>query len=744
MSAPKWLPCYLAWGRRTAILLAVAVLLWLLTEDYSAFLGLAMLAPPLCDASCCEDECLIFEDPFTRANETIAANATDSTGNWTNISNDTKWSILSNELRCNNGGDATGSAVRLNQVVPRQFSFRITARYSAGGQSFKLLYAANKSSVDYIIGLSLSQGTGHDGCDEVKFVDASGGSFVDLGVPTLLSGLNIGENFEVLFCYSAEQQLATATISQGSLIQSLHYQGFETPVNTLDSSQIRLHIDASVPGAVYFDDATLKQAKTFDDDESGDYGVADGCPCCNDNLCSVVTDTFDAADCRWVDEDGTWNYSTPGEVSTTSATAQYILHAGFTGLDSQCRYETSVAARVTLGAVGGVSVGVIIDWVDSSNYHIAVLDIANDLMIFAKVTAGGTSVLHQEAIALDVDTDYDLCASIHEDVMYVEFQGETYDEDTTAHGGMFAGLYKAGGSGTRGYFKNFTVNHNVADDECADCIGGAAVDPCSDCDDDTPEYLVATMANAGGDFSVTDCTGLIDCSPLASPQIPAYDCAVLNRSWVLRRYAAADDPDECGCVWRLPDFPIDLYSGSGSCVHIDFDVGDPSDQCCTSPLSFLESFCDEVDGGIENGEITPMPCEAVLVLAEGRYPSGFQYLSCYCRQSQFIGEVAIKKWDVDGTYYARIVAKMFTFTLSYTDHNGVGAPSNDRVWTWSCALEATFEWTQESDEPFDLNCLELSEELSASTANDGSCTRIPDEGCYSSASVFVEAQPEEE
>src|SRR3990167_6978418 len=120
-----------------------------------------------------------------------------------------------------------------------------------------------------------------------------------------VAGLDPEEWHEVTICYSAENQVFSATVTpDGGAAQSCHAKDVVTTAG-VDTSKIRLVTDKDFIVDYKFDNAVLTKTKT---QETGDFGTADDCPCCGGG-CSYEADDFEDAtiSCLWDQDAAVWN-----------------------------------------------------------------------------------------------------------------------------------------------------------------------------------------------------------------------------------------------------------------------------------------------------------------------------------------------------------------------------------------------------------------------------------------------------
>lgn len=664
---------------------------------------------------CCCNICTVFRDYFDRADETIED--TDDSTNWT-ITAGGDWEIASQVLVCSSESTG-GKTIRLNQTLPRQFSVRFRIKVSSASYPVFLIYEANDGVTSKKLGLSIQAASGSGGCAEVSFADFGSGSPVDITPVYLFNGIPVNDWFDVTLCYSAEQFHVNATITGTAEAQSLQYLGWDTPVDPLTINSLFFFVPQTISDGqqvLSIDDLVISRTKTFDFDESGDYGAAESCPCCNVSLCARAEDDFSAAsiDCRWT-QNGAWTLNTTDDtIETEDAGATLIWEGDYHGLDKECRVEQygSIRVRATFKLDTGGSLGVLFDYVDSSNYHIAVLDITNDLLIVARIVGGSTDeVLLSESVTLAVDTYYTLAACINDDgEIYVRYDGATREiDDSYRLGGKKWGVSVSGNTGLA-TVTSAMATRGMDSGECPTCFsddendgeqggGQVASVPCTRCDDDTPEYMLARLdlgqavdnsSPACYPWNTTD-TGGLDRTTIRDACTPA------NRTWVLTR---SEFGPNCGCQWVLTipdDYNGELLVEDGE----DFVLVD---------TPWVRGMTVEIGDPPEvyrvMGKPTPFPWEAVIHESYGDYDNvpGSQSYE-YCRQSLFISNFSLVTVE-DGDQYKVVMYAEVSLLSVYTYF--LGDMDDGGTWQLVADSAAIISYTWESawrDSEEDFECM---------------------------------------
>jgi len=211
--------------------------------------------------------------------------------------------------------------------------------------------------------------------------------------------------------------------------------------------------------------------------------------------------------------------------------------------DSEARQIVEVDAY---GSTEADSFQVILDYVDSDNYHYAQWEIVTNELKFFKRTGGTPSQLGAtETVALAASTWHSLKACFSgTSISASANDGTLYARSTTEHGG-----YKAGVGGVMGdvdpvYFDDFDYDKywSVTNSDCETCVATT----CGGCEDrGVPELMKVVVAGMADQF----CTG----------------CSALDGTYIVEFSSGASGASEC--YWE-----DDIFSWSGiTCSGADPD-----------------------------------------------------------------------------------------------------------------------------------------------------------------------------
>lgn len=239
------------------------------------------------------------------------------------------------------------------------------------------------------------------------------------------------------------------------------------------------------------------------------YGPqSDYCSCCV--ACDIFYDDFNRSDgtnlgSDWDEVSGAWAIDT----NRLSCTSDGIAICQTAHPDAEARQKVAVDVY---GTDDGDSMIVIVDYVDSDNYHYASVEVGNNLLRFYKRTGGSTSQLGDSvSITMAAEEWHSLEVCFSGTAITASVNGGVFhSRATTEHGGLYAGLGAALTSAGPALFDDFNYDKRYSSTNticltcsyCEGCLHGAvpaiikavvsgmADDVCSNCDNLDATYYV--------------------------------------------------------------------------------------------------------------------------------------------------------------------------------------------------------------------------------------------------------------
>lgn len=233
-----------------------------------------------------------------------------------------------------------------------------------------------------------------------------------------------------------------------------------------------------------------------------------GC-CCENVACDIFADNFDRADgpvgADWTTVSGTWAIDT----NRLKCTASGLLLCNTVHPDSEVKQW---AAFTCTPITNQDKARVILDYVDSNNYHYVELEMGTTApaIRFYVVTAGAPFQIGSDVtVAAPLGASYSL-VGCHDGVrIAARFNGTWYCQVSTAHGGYKTGV-GASVAGAQFTFDNFDYNKLQSSTEPT-CPGMGCPGDCSVCTGGTApaniQVVLSGITNAGLG-GCTDCSNL--------------------------------------------------------------------------------------------------------------------------------------------------------------------------------------------------------------------------------------------
>ena len=350
--------------------------------------------------------------------------------------------------------------------------------------SVKIKLPAN-SSVASLYCAEIQADDGAGGCGYLRI--KQGGSLLAWEVP--IPSLPAGQWHTLSLCIKTETLWSVSLVTAAGA--SYGHHAAETTGDCVAGLQT-----GTTNGDYYFDE--------FRDWHLMDVGDSryDDCPCCSLG-CEAVSDTFEdgTLDCRWSSVAGTWS-ETGGAAQTTSSNARLIHQSSWTGLDDDCELDNTVRAEwLAQSTAFSDQLLFIFDYLDSSNFHYALVDLASDdlgsgaSLSLYKRTAGADSFIRLEGFSGAL-RNTNITVTVCYDQSTIKVTGvagavtTTFESDSTGHGGKRTGLGTGTITGTA-KFLSFSKNHNIYSSDCSDCEASRSVctGPCANSSNRAPERI---------------------------------------------------------------------------------------------------------------------------------------------------------------------------------------------------------------------------------------------------------------
>ena len=552
-----------------------------------------------------------------------------------------KWTI--------SNGSITGGEMKLTVAGGVAATATGGASPSPGKVSIKIKLPANSSKASIAAGnakVEITADDGAGGCGALAIYLS--GVLQGWSVP--ISSLPAGVWHTLTICFKSGIFSTTLTTAAGASYG--HHQSIAGGGTIVLGT-------GTTNGDYYFDEFRAWKLQDISDED------LDDCPCCSLG-CEVRTDEFStgsAPDCNWSSVAGTWTVS-GGAAQTTSSNARLIHQSSWTGLDDDCETDNTVRLEATAQSTAfSDQLLFIFDYLDSSNFHYALVDLASDdigsgaALSLYKRTAGADSFIRSEGFSGAL-RNTDITVTVCYDQSTINVTGvagavtTTFESASTGHGGKRTGLGTGTITGTA-KFLSFSKNHNLYSSDCADCL---PTQPCE---------VNCTSGTAPGAWRVR-LTGFAgDLAGLNGTYILPFTHCDSAHSWNVCGGGLSFDP---GCftptgVYYLYDLALLVLCTDGNyslrCNGISLVVGENPDG--TWYVSVSIGFC---------GNETSVPCTGFANLTYRRlWQSTAAPVDCFAVPGGDVPYYCVEDNNLSGGCLGKVFDNGTTCAVSAADYS---------------------------------------------------------------------------